>query len=135
MMTTKSNPEHEAIVQIALNYIEGWYEGNAERMHSSLHPDLAKRIVRIIPQTERSVVEQMSAVSLVEATRVGYGKQIPEAERRSEVKVLDVFENVASVRVDATDWIDYLHVAKCNGEWKIINVLWEMRPSAQPRRQ
>jgi hypothetical protein len=134
MMNDKHEKDIEAIRQTALNYIDGWYEGNAERMHSSLHPDLAKRIVRTIPPTSRSVVEHMSAASLVEGTRVGYGKKTPVENRRSEVAILDVFENAASVRVDATDWIDYLHVAKCNGEWKIINVLWEMRPGAQPSR-
>jgi Putative lumazine-binding len=28
----------------------------------------------------------------------------------------------------ATDWIDYLHVAKFNGRWVIVNVLWELKP-------
>ena len=35
----------DAIKQTALDYIEGWYEGNAERMERALHPELAKRIV------------------------------------------------------------------------------------------
>jgi hypothetical protein len=35
---------------------------------------------------------------------------------------------MASVRIDAGMWIDYLHVARWNGEWKIVNVLWEMAP-------
>ena len=34
-----------AIRATALDYIEGWYEGNAERMERALHPELAKRIV------------------------------------------------------------------------------------------
>ena len=25
-------------------------------------------------------------------------------------------------------WIDYMHLAKWNGEWKIVNVLWELKP-------
>jgi hypothetical protein len=44
------------------------------------------------------------------------------------VRILDIFENAASVRVDASDWVDYLHLAKVNGRWVIINVLWELRP-------
>ena len=31
-----------AIRQTALDYIEGYYEGNAERMERALHPELAK---------------------------------------------------------------------------------------------
>jgi hypothetical protein len=44
------------------------------------------------------------------------------------VTVLDVFGNTASVKIVATDWIDYLHVAKFNGRWVIVNVLWELKP-------
>ena len=29
--------------------------------------------------------------------------------------------------VVASDWIDYLHVAKWNGRWVIVNVLWELK--------
>jgi len=55
-------------------------------------------------------------------------RPVPEEAWQDEVTILDIFENVASVRVDATQWIDYLHLARWNGEWKIVNVLWEMRP-------
>ena len=41
--TTASNADAAAIRQTALDYIEGWYEGNAERMERALHPELAKR--------------------------------------------------------------------------------------------
>src|SRR4051812_14973787 len=34
-----------AIKATALDYIEGWYTGDAERMERALHPELAKRIV------------------------------------------------------------------------------------------
>jgi hypothetical protein len=27
-----------------------------------------------------------------------------------------------------SEWIDYLHLARWNGEWKIVNVLWELKP-------
>jgi len=47
---------------------------------------------------------------------------VSEAEQK-DVTILDVFENAASVKVIASDWVDYLHVAKFNGRWVIVNVL------------
>lgn len=117
-----------AIVQAALDYIDGYYSGNAERMERALHPDLAKRIVRTNPANNRSALEQMSAMTLVQITRAMAQRPVPEDQRRSEVRILDIFENVAAVRIDASTWIDYLHLARWNGQWKIVNVLWEMRP-------
>jgi hypothetical protein len=41
-----------------------------------------------------------------------------------------VYGNAASVRVQAATWVDYMHVAKSNGRWVIVNVLWELDPPA-----
>jgi hypothetical protein len=117
-----------AIKQTALDYIEGYYEGNAERMEKALHPDLAKRIVRTNPQNGKSALGQMSAMTLVQVTRAGGGKDTPKDKQQKDVTILDVFENAASVKIVASDWIDYLHMAKFNGHWVIVNVLWELKP-------
>jgi hypothetical protein len=112
----------------ALDYIEGWYEGNAERMERALHPELAKRIVNTNPRNGRNILGQQSAMTLVLNTRAGGGTETPVAEQRKDVRILDIFGNTASVRIDASTWVDYLHVAKWNGRWVIVNVLWELRP-------
>ena len=116
-----------AIKQTALDYIEGWYEGNAERMERALHPELAKRIVRT-NQQGNSRLDQMGAMTLVQFTKRGGGKNTPKEKQLKEVTVLDVYENAASVKVVASEWIDYLHMAKFNGQWVIVNVLWELKP-------
>ena len=121
----------EAIRQTALDYIEGWYEGNAERMERALHPELAKRIVQTNPQNGRSRLDQQSALTLVQNTRRGGGRDTPKQRQQKDVTILDVFGNAASVKVVASDWIDYLHVAKFNGRWVIVNVLWELKPEAK----
>jgi hypothetical protein len=121
--------EAAAIKQTALDYIEGWYEGNAERMERSLHPELAKRIVHTDPKTGTSRLDQMSAMTLVQRTRSTAGTKTPKERQQRDVTILDVFENAASVKVVAADWIDYLHMAKFNGRWVIVNVLWELKPA------
>jgi hypothetical protein len=123
----QSSADASGIKQTALDYIEGWYEGNAERMERALHPELAKRIVRT-NQEGNSRLDQMSALSLIQGTRRGWGKSTPSEKQQKDVTILDVFENAASVKVVASDWIDYLHMAKVNGKWVIVNVLWELKP-------
>jgi hypothetical protein len=126
--TSVSETDKAAIKQTALDYIEGWYEGNAERMERALHPELAKRIVRTNPQNGQSRLDQMSALTLVQGTRRGGGKQTPKDKQQKDVVILDVYGNTASVKIIASDWIDYLHIAKSNGRWVIVNVLWELKP-------
>jgi hypothetical protein len=133
MMTTtpalaQTAADSAAIKQTALDYIEGWWEGSAERMERALHPDLAKRIINTNPQNNRNSLGHQSAMTLVQSTRRGGGKETPIAQQRKDVRILDIFGNTASVKVDAGAWVDYLHIAKWNGRWVIINVLWELRP-------
>ncbi|MEJ2580301.1 MAG: nuclear transport factor 2 family protein [Acidobacteriota bacterium] len=61
-------------------------------------------------------------------TRMGFGTKVPVEERMAEITILDRFGNTAVVKAVARDWVDYLQIGKVNGEWKIINVLWEMKP-------
>ena len=125
---SQTDADSSAIEAAALDYIEGWYAGDAERMERAVHPDLAKRLVFFNAQTGRSGLDHQSAMTLVQNTRAGSGRQTPEARRLKEVTILDKFGNAASVRIEASDWVDYLHMIRWNGEWKIINVLWEPKP-------
>jgi Putative lumazine-binding len=122
------DPEAAAIRQAALDYIEGWYEGDAVRMERALHPELAKRIVMTDAASGKSRLDSMSAMTLVQYTRAGGGKKTPKEAQMKDVTILDRYQNAAVVKVVATNWIDYLQVAKYNGDWKIVNVLWELKP-------
>jgi hypothetical protein len=119
------------IKQAALDYCESWYEASAEKIERAVHPDLAKRIVTTDPQTKRSRFEHMGAMRLYQAVRSGGGKNTPKEKQLKNVTVLDVFGNTASVKAEMSDWIDYMHIAKFNGRWVIVNVLWEMKPRQQ----
>lgn len=118
-----------AIRATALNYVEGWYEGNAERMTRALHPDLAKRIVQTGPDGSR--LDHMTAQQLINGTSRGGGTRTPKEQQQKDVVILDIFGNAASVRATMSGWVDYMHIAKWNGEWRIVNVLWELKPRGQ----
>ena len=123
--------DSSSIRATALDYVEGWYEGNPERMGRALHPELVKRIVASDTATKRSVLENMGASALVNGTRHGWGKETPKGRQQREVTILDVFGNAASVKAVMADWIDYMHMAKVDGRWVIVNVLWEMKRGAK----
>jgi hypothetical protein len=113
-----------AITSTALDYVESCYDGAGDRMERSLHPDLAKRIVHAGASPSGDRFDKLSALGLVYLIR----HYPSEGARRTEVTILDRAENAASVRVDASTWIDYMHIARWNGRWAIVNVLWAVRP-------
>ena len=75
---TNSGDDDAAIKVTALNYIEGWYEGDAARMESALHPELAKRMISTDPKTGHSQFNHMGAMQLVQNTRHGGGNKTPK---------------------------------------------------------
>jgi hypothetical protein len=130
-LPAQSAADSSGIRQAALDYIEGYYAGDGARMERALHPELAKRIVRTNEQG-RSQLGQMSAMSLVLGTRDGGGRDTPAAERHKDVTIFDIYQNAASAKIYASGWVDYLHLAKWNGRWVIVNVLWELHPRRTP---
>lgn len=126
--------DRKAIIRTALDYGRGYYEGDADRMERALHPDLAKRTPRTDPLTGRVEIDHMSAMRLVQITRAGYGKRVPESQQRTDVTVMDIFGNAACVKLEMHDWIDYMQMAKVDDRWVIVNVLWELTPRAKAER-
>ena len=130
--TAQSRPsaaDSAAITRAALDYIEGWYTGDGARMERALHPELAKRAV-FRPKTGggRARLDQQSAMTLVQHTREGGGKDTPKDKQQKDITILDVYQNAASAKIVASDWIDYLHLVRADSGWRIINVLWELKP-------
>ncbi len=114
----------------ALDYIDGYWTGDAERMTRALHPDLAKRIL-VTNQAGEQRLSNMTAAQLIAGTRSGGGKDTPANEKKSDVKILDIYGNAASARIDAGAWVDFLHLSKVGGRWQIVNVLWELPPRGE----
>ena len=115
-----------AIRTAAIDYVDGWYEGDAARMERAVHPDLAKRIWSPDPQRGANRLENQTAMTLVLGTRRGGGRTTPDSVRRREVEKLEIFGNAASARVRMTNWVDLMHLARTGNQWKIVNVLWEL---------
>jgi hypothetical protein len=129
----QSVADSAAIRAAALDYAEGWYEGNAERMARSLHPELVKRIVVRDTTTGKTMVQGMGASVLVNSTRHGYGKETPRERQQKEVTILDIFGNAACAKAVMADWVDYMQLGKVDGRWMIVNVLWERKPQLARR--
>jgi len=123
--------EEQAIEKAALDYIEGAFSGDAARMERAVHPELNKVIPVKVPQTGKTMLNKMGATLLIEWTRAKMGL-LPEEKRKITVTVLDVMEEIAMVKVLSAMYYDYLQMAKVDGKWKIINVLWIMNPDAPP---
>jgi hypothetical protein len=123
-----------SIEQTCLNYIEGYFSGDADRMQGALHPELTKVRPQTLKQTGKIMLDKVGTELLVEATRTKMGV-MDEADWKIDYKLLDYREDLAMVEIVSSMFIDYIQLARFNGEWKIINVLWAMNPDAPGRQK
>jgi Putative lumazine-binding len=92
-------------------------------MERALHPDLVKRSLA----ADGSSVAALSVVEMIDATEEGIGRtRDPGTERRRiEIRIDHVHDDIATVTVTCAVYVDYLHLVRTRGGWKIVNVLWE----------
>jgi hypothetical protein len=108
-----------AIVDAALDYYDGWFDGSPERMTRALHPELVKRSI----EPDHSI-ETLSADQMIDATAQGYGRKRDPGDRQIVVRVDHVHGSIATATVTSAVYIDYLQLVQLGAAWKILNVLW-----------
>lgn len=129
---SQSKQDSLNIRQAALDYIESQHTPNAAQMERALHPRLVKRTFWKDKETGKDYMRETSAESMIILAET-YNKKkdkFPAAPKK-EVKFLDVSDRTASVKLIADEWIDYMHLVKLNGTWKIVNVLWQYNDSSR----
>ncbi|GHD60100.1 nuclear transport factor 2 family protein [Jeongeupia chitinilytica] len=119
-------PTCAALTAVAQDYTDGWYNGDGPRMRRAIYDKLVKREIR--QGGNETNVNELSPDVLVNYTAQGYGKTDDPARRRHDVQVLDVYNGMAMVRVDMQDWVDYMQMARIDGRWQIVNVIWSHHP-------
>jgi hypothetical protein len=110
--------DEEAIAGCILDYFEGWFEGDPERMRRALHPGLAKRT----PLGEG--LDEDTAQGMVDLTAAGAGRKHDSADRRLDVRVVEVYGDIATATVDSNVYREYLHLVRTERGWRIVNALW-----------
>ncbi len=114
----------DAIRQACLDYVEGWYEADSQRMRRSLHPALVKRMLKRESPDGLEYLNYLTQDEMVAATENGGGSRVPPEQRAYDIVILDKYEEIAMVKAANPHWIDYLHLVNTNGQWLIANVLY-----------
>jgi hypothetical protein len=65
---------------------------------------------------------------LIDLTDTARGR--PAGDRHLDFALFDLGDDVASARIFTDQWNDYLLLAKQDGRWRIVSVLWQVPASA-----
>lgn len=121
--------DRDGIRRAVLDYVEGFYEGDTAKLVRSVRPDVVK-YGYYIPKGKTAYAGE----AMPWAEFLSYANQVKKSGRPTpatspkEITILDVADQTASAKLTAWWGIDYLHLAKFDGVWKITQVLWQSPP-------
>lgn len=127
-MVHAQSEDEKAIRECALNYLEGWYSADTARMARALSRDLAKKGFLVHPQTGELSIVTASYEQMLQWVGQKPDQLAQNPDIKREVHLIEVGEFIAMVKTVTPDFIDYLHLAKKDGAWKIYHAIWERPP-------
>ena len=119
--------DREAVRLAAVDYVEGIYNVQPERIEKSVHPSLVKRGFYKKDAAAPYVDMPMTYEQLVKLA-ANWNKDGKRDTSIKEVTVLEVLDQTAVAKVRAMWGIDYMLLGKYDGTWKIVQILWQSHP-------
>ena len=119
--TQKPVSDQAAVRATVTDYIEGYYTRDAARMERSLHPHYLKHTISGIEGALK--MTEKTGPQMVQDVRSGSPGGVPTSERKSQITILDISNDIASAKLVTPHWTDYLTLTRWNGQWKIVSVV------------
>lgn len=125
MWAQKGTPA-ELIEKTCLSYIEGFYEGDAEKLKTALSPVLHK-----FGYWQNKGGEYGESIYMTYEGALEFAQEVKEKENFAKddapknVEILDVMEQIAAVKITAWWGYDYILLSKVGDAWMIQEVLWQ----------
>ena len=125
----QTGADSAAIRRAALDYVEGFYEGDSTKHVRSIRSDVFKYGFWLPRDSTRWQGEQMPWSEFLAYTRRmrARGATTP-ATAPKEVHLLDVLDHMAAAKVTAFWGVDYLLLGKYGDRWMVSSVLWQSAP-------
>lgn len=116
-----SSADFEKVEASILNYVLGFYLKEPNRLEKCLHPELVKRIQK--RNNNNDLLEETTTQKLILAARKG-DYTVPNVNDY-KIDLFEITASMASAKLEAVWGTDYFHLSKFNGQWLIVNVLWQ----------
>jgi hypothetical protein len=116
----RATDDKTAIRATIADYIEGYYLSDAARMERSLHPHFLKHTI----SGSRGELNIADKIGMEMVQEVRNKKEVtPVSDRKEDITIFDIAGDVASAKLVAAHWTNYMMLLKQDGEWKILSVV------------
>jgi hypothetical protein len=125
--------DHQLVYAAVEDYVDALYLVQPERIKKSVHPELMKKgFWKPKDKTEYDYSGIMTFDQLVELAGKWNAKGWLAKDAVKKIEIFDVQDQTASAKLTAHWGTDYFQLAKFDGKWMIVNILWQ-GPLQQPK--
>ena len=126
---SQDKSDKKAVEMAVLDYVEGIYEVQPERIERSVSKELAK--IGYWRAEDKTTYQEakMSYQQLYDlAGQWNADGRVDPDKAPKKITILDLMDMTAVAKLEAEWGYDYLNLAKKDGQWTIVNVLWQSYP-------
>lgn len=126
-LTAYSQASDKELVQAAIqDYVDGLYLVQPDRIKKSVHPELVKKgYWKAKDKTAYAYDGIMTFDQLVKLAETWNAKGWLAKDAPKKIDIYDVQDQTACGKLTAYWGTDYFQLAKVDGKWMIMNILWQ----------
>ena len=87
---------------------------------SEWHRNAYFQAFHVAKNSPNSSISSPSRIKFATGTRFPFN---PE----NKIKILDIYNRIATINLISDNWIEYLQLIKLDGNWEIMNLIWQYR--------
>ncbi|WP_055443262.1 nuclear transport factor 2 family protein [Lacinutrix himadriensis] len=123
--TVKDSTE---IKEKALGYLIGLQQLKPELMNEVLNDSLNKVTIGWDRSTKKEYSKRTTKEQMI-AFANSWNKSNTKfpVPPNNKVIILDIYNRIANVKLVSDNWVEYLHLMKLDGNWQIVNLIWQYK--------
>ena len=129
MPALAQSDDRGAVRQAALDYVTAVYESRPELIERSVSPDLTKH--GFMRQKDGSYRRSPMTYQELLVVAKEWNANRKRDTSIKEIVVGEVLDQTATALVRAEWGIDFMQLAKVDGRWKILNIVWQSHPATK----
>lgn len=115
-----------SIKEKALGYLIGLQKLNPKLMHEVMNDSLNKVTIGWDRNTKKEYSKRTTKAQMI-AFANSWNKSNTKfpVPPNNNVTILDIYNRIANVKLVSDNWVEYLHLMKLDGNWQIVNLIWQ----------
>ena len=128
MAAVASQMDSTEIKRISLGYLIALQDMKPELMNEVMNDSLNKITIGWDRASKKEYSRATTKAQMIDfATSWNKSNTKFPTNPDNQVRILDIYNRIANVKLVSDNWVEYLHLIKLDGKWTITNLIWQYK--------